>query len=108
MDTRTAVKPKPDPAREQIELIKGSMPQVYAAVRAKVTEIGGEAYALVRRGARGEPGCFFAWERGLAVGTPFAFKVPDDVAQLIAQFGVAYACMWPESAAVQGGGNGTA
>lgn len=89
---------------EQITLIKRRMPSVYTAIRAKEAEIGREAFALVRRGARGEPRCFYAFEGGHAVGTPFDVDVPNDLAQLVARFGVTYLCVWPESAAK--GGNG--
>ena len=89
---------------KQLATIKTHMPAVYAAVQAKANEIGSEAFALVRRGARGEPDCFYAFEGGRVVGTPFNQAVHPDVAQLIVQFGVTFLCMWP---AVPGkGGDG--
>lgn len=85
-------------ADKQIAMIKASMPAVYEAVQAKAAEIGREAFALVRRGARGEPNCFYAFEGGRVVGTPFDGDVPPDVAQLIVRFGTTFLCMWPATA----------
>lgn len=85
-------------ADKQIETIKAYMPSTYEAVQAKADEIGREAFALVRRGARGEPNCFYAFERGRVVGTPFDQAVTPEVAQLIVRFGATFLCMWPESA----------
>ena len=49
---------------QEIADIKAHMPEVYQAIKDKADEIGKEAYALVRRGLRGEPNCFYAFERG--------------------------------------------
>lgn len=86
----------------QIETIQRRMPKVYAAVKAKAAEIGNQAYQLVRRGAAGEPDCFYAVEAGHVVGTPFCQAVMADVAVLIVQFGVDFLCMWP----LKGGADG--
>jgi hypothetical protein len=96
MDTRTA-KAVVDPAKQAIAVIKARMPLTYAAVEEKAKEIGNEAYALVRRGARGERGCFYAFEAGRTVGTPFDAPVPLGVARLVARYGMKFVCIWPES-----------
>lgn len=88
-------------ADSQIELIKRSMPAVYAAVKAKAEAIGNAAYALVRRGAGGEPNCFYAFEAGHVVGTPFDHPISDDVARLMVQFGARHCCIWPAPAAAK-------
>lgn len=88
---------------KQLGVIKTSMPAVYASIKAKASEIGGEAYVLVRRGLRGEADCFYAFERGHVVGTPFCQAVMADVAKLMVEFGGTYLCMWPETARKDGG-----
>lgn len=98
MDTRTPANGKADPAVEQIELIKASMPAVYQAIKAKAAEIGADAYGLVRRGARGEPDCFYAFEAGRVVGAPFCQSVAADVAVAMVEFGVSFVCIWPIAA----------
>lgn len=95
MDTQTA-KEAVDPAARQIALIEARMPMTHAAIKAKAAEIGNAAYGLVRRGARGEPGCFYACERDNKVGTPWAAAVPLDVVQLVERYGMSFACMWPD------------
>jgi hypothetical protein len=97
MDTRTAAG-QVDQAEVQVQLIKEYMPKVHAAIRAKSAEIGKEAFALVRRGARGEPDCFYAFEGGRVVGTPFCQAVTADVAVLMVEFGVGFVCVWPLAA----------
>lgn len=104
MDTRTASDGKTDQAVEQVALIKAFMPKVYGAIKAKAEELGPDAYSLVRRGARGEADCFYAFEGGRVVGTPFCQSVTADVAVLMVEFGVGFVCMWPSSAGK--GGNG--
>lgn len=80
------------------------MPRVYAAIKAKADEIGTEAYACVRQGLRGVPDRFYAMENGHVVGTPFApGPVPDEVARLMVQFGVAFVCIWPGAGGVPTG-----
>lgn len=70
----------------------------YAAIKAKAGEIGDAAYGLVRRGARGERGCFYACERDNQVGTPWPAAVPLDVVELVERYGLSFVCMWPETA----------
>lgn len=89
---------------KQIKMIKAQMPKVYGAIKAKADEIGNEAFALVRRGLRGEAGCFFASEGGAKVGTYWHTELPTDVAQLVERYGVAVVCMWPPRR--MGGGDG--
>lgn len=95
MDTWTPASGKVDPAVEQVAQIKAHMPSVYGSIQAKSKEIGVEAFALVRRGARGESDCFYAFEGGRVVGTPFCQAVMADVAVAMVEFGVAYLCIWP-------------
>lgn len=95
MDTKAPVEGK------QVEVligeIKAYMPNVYQGIQDKAREIGGEAFRLVRRGLRGEPGCFWAMERGRVVGTPFAgHPIQDEVAMVMVKFGCAHVCMWGE------------
>ena len=92
MDTRTA---KID-VRAKIEEIKKFMPETYAAITAKAVEVGNDVFALVRRGLRGEADCFYGFEAGRVVGTPFTGKnldgtsIQDEVARYLVQFGVSH------------------
>jgi len=104
MDTRTPANGKTDPAVKQVALIKAAMPSVYGAIKAKAAAIGDEAYALVRRGARGEADCFYAFEGGRVVGTPFCQAVTADVAVAMVEFGVGFVCIWPIVAGKGGDG----
>ena len=91
MDTRTA---KVDVSR-QLEEIKQHMPETYKAIKAKAAEIGNQVFELVRRGLRGEANCFYAFEGGRVVGTPFAAgPLPDHVARLMVEFGCAFVCIF--------------
>jgi len=91
MDTQTA---KVDVSR-QIEEIKQFMPETYKAIKAKSVEIGNVAFELVRKGLRGEANCFYAFEGGRVVGTPFAAgPLPAHVAQLMVEFGCAFVCIF--------------
>ena len=105
MDTRTA---KVD-VSAQIEDIKRFMPETYAAIQQRAYEVGNEAYVQVRKGLRGEPNCFYAFERGRVVGTPFALPdVTDYIAGKMVQLGVAHVCIWPMASTQQtGAANGT-
>ncbi len=106
MDTGTASKGESVSIEEQIALIKARMPAVYGAIQAKAGEIGKQAFGLVRRGLKGEPNTFYAFERGYVVGTPFAHgPIPAEVAQMMVQFGCAFVCIWaaPGAATDQGG-----
>jgi len=94
MDTRTAKVDVP----AKIAEIKQHMPETYASIQAKAGVIGNEAYVLVRRGLRGEPNCFYAFEAGRVVGTPFSLAdVLRDVAQYMVTFGVSHVCVWAEA-----------
>ncbi|MNU94325.1 hypothetical protein D3C71_843030 [compost metagenome] len=82
---------------QRLQVIKSSMPHVRQSIEDKVAQIGPEAYALVRRGLRGEPGCFYALEAGHVVGTPFGRSDPrmQQLAQFLVRFGCAYVCIFP-------------
>lgn len=108
MDTQAAVDEKqavasviPEAKRAAVEAglltIKNSMPNVYATIQAKAESIGGEAFALVRRGLAGEPGCFYALEAGHVVGRPFGADDPrmHELARFLVRFGCAHACIFP-------------
>lgn len=87
---------------QQIANIKANMPETYKSIKAKAASIGNDAYVYVRRGLRGEPDCFYAFERGHVVGTPFALvDVVRDVAQLMVTFGVDHVCLWNEASVKQ-------
>jgi len=80
---------------QQIADIKGHMPEVYKSIQAKAADIGKPAYALVRRGLRGEPNCFYAFERGRVVGTPFnQGDVMPETAKYMVQFGCSHIVVW--------------
>jgi len=80
---------------QQIADIKAHMPKTYEAIQAKATEIGKPAFALVRRGLRGEANCFYAFERGHVVGTPFSLAdITRDIAQYMVTFGISHVCVW--------------
>ncbi len=81
---------------QKLAVIKQQMPGVYAAIQAQAQVLGNGAFALVRRGLRGEPGCFWACEAGWVMGTPFKdAEAMRDVGRYMAAFGCAYVCMWP-------------
>jgi hypothetical protein len=83
---------------QQIADIKAHMPETYKAIQAKAAVIGKPAFALVRRGLRGEANCFYAFERGHVVGTPFSLvEVTRDIAQYMVTFGVSHAVVWAAS-----------
>lgn len=87
----------------KIEEIKGAMPETYASIQAKAKEIGNEAYVLVRKGLRGEANCFYAFEKGRVVGTPFNLvEVQRDIAQYMVTLGCAHVCIW---ASIEKGAN---
>ena len=82
---------------QEIADIKAHMPEVYQAIKDKADEIGKEAYSLVRRGLRGEPNCFYAFERGWVKGTPFKLTdIQRDVAYYMVAFGGAHVCIFPK------------
>lgn len=51
-----------DTLQSLINSIKSDMPKTYAMIK-EAAQTNPQAYALVRRGLRGEVGCFFARER---------------------------------------------
>ena len=81
--------------------IKAQMPQTYKAIveRSADTDLGRQAFALVTRGLKGEPNCFYAMERGHVVGTPFNVpNVTADLASYMVRFGCSFLVMWAPSA----------
>lgn len=84
---------------EALAEIKGHMPGVYASIQAKAAADGAAAFALVRRGVRGEANCFYAFERGRVVGTPFALEHPinDVVARAMVEFGCGFCVVWAQA-----------
>lgn len=81
----------------QIAEIKDYMPKVYAYIQhqAQPQSMGSQAFALVRRGLRGEANCFYAFESGHVVGTPFSpGPIPDATAALMVKFGQAFVCLF--------------
>lgn len=99
---------------ERLEIIKRHMPNVLACIQDRAQHYGTEVYALVRRGLRGEPGCFYGIEGGYVMGTPMGLdqqQVFQDHARFIVRFGCAHLCVWPERVWQRkqgGGGDGTA
>ena len=97
MDTQTLSAAKVD-VTAKIEEIKRFMPETYKSIKAKSMVIGNEAFVLVRRGLRGEANCFYAFEAGRVVGTPFTLvEVARDIAQYMVTFGVSQVVVWHES-----------
>jgi hypothetical protein len=110
MDTGHPANPA-DKVTEGLHVIKTQMPMVYGAIQDKAEQIGKEAFAIVRKGLRGEPNCFYAFERGRVVGTPFSHgELTKDVAAMMVQFGVAFVCIWrePGADAAKGANDGKA
>ena len=112
MDTQTQAKAD---VSGMINEIKDYMPAVYAAIKARAAVMGNGAFELVRRGLRGEPGCFWALEGGRVVGTPFhGHAVMTEVGKALVEFGCAYVCIWPDQPPItglprpQGGSHGAA
>lgn len=86
----------------QIEEIKQFMPETYRHIREKSGEIGNVAFELVRKGLRGQANCFYAFEAGRVVGTPFATgPLPDETARMMVEFGCGFVCIFhaPEGSA---------
>jgi len=80
---------------QKIQDIKDHMPETYKSIQAKAAVMGKPAFALVRRGLRGEANCFYAFEAGYVVGTPFTLvEVARDIAQNMVTFGVVHCCVW--------------
>lgn len=100
MDTQTESKAD---VSGMINEIKDYMPAVYAAIKARAAVVGNVAFELVRRGLRGEPGCFWALEGGRVVGTPFYGHVAmKEVGHALVEFGCAYVCIWPDQKPITG------
>lgn len=79
----------------KLEEIKTYMPETYQGIKARADLIGGEAYVYVRRGLRGEPNCFYAFEAGRVVGTPFnLIDQARDVAQMMVTQCPSSMCLW--------------
>ena len=102
MDTTKTPAKSPADVEAVIDTIKRHMPETYKSIQLKASELGKGAYGLVRNGIKGQPNCFYAFERGHVVGTPFT--VPDmarDVAWLMVTLGVDHAVVWAEQAVQQ-------
>lgn len=86
-----------DAVNAGLHTIKTLMPNVYESIQAKAESVGNDAFALVRRGLAGQPGCFYAFEAGHVVGTPFGRDDPRQAqtAQFLVWFGCAHVCIWP-------------
>lgn len=101
MDTSGTAKKDVAP---MIAIIKGHMPETYQAIQAKAAEVGDVAYELVRRGLRGEANCFYAFEAGRIMGTPFdVADISRDIAQLMVQFSPVRVCIWAQPTKVSDG-----
>jgi hypothetical protein len=97
MDTSRTTEKTAEEVEAVKRTIKADMPETYAAIQARAadSDIGRQAFALVTRGIKGEPNCFYAVERGHVVGTPF--DIPDvtgELASLIVRFGCSFLIMW--------------
>ena len=81
---------------QQIANIKANMPEVYASIQEKAKAIGKGAFAIVRRGLRGEANCFYANERGHVVGTPFSMpcEIMPITAYNMVVFGTSHIVIW--------------
>ena len=89
----------------QIAEIKSRMPETYKAILAKAAEIGKPAFALVRRGLRGDPNTFYAMENGYVKGTPFnQADIMPEIARYMVQFGCTFIVVWQSE--IGGGGHG--
>lgn len=90
MDTWTLSK---EQAEALVVLMRDKMPSTTARVREEATCKGNGVYAVVRRGLRGEPGCFWAIEAGHVIGTPLGLEaVLPDVAMAMVTFGASFVC----------------
>lgn len=80
---------------QQIANIKDNMKDTYRSIQAKAAMLGKPAFALVRRGLRGEPNCFYAFEHGHVVGTPFnQTNVMPEIARYMVAFGCDAVVVW--------------
>jgi len=102
MDTTKTPTKSAEEVEAVIATIKGRMPEVYKAIQSKASTLGNAAFSLVRNGIKGQPNCFYAFERGHVVGTPFAMEdINRDIAQLMVTLGVDHVVVWPELAVQQ-------
>lgn len=101
-----------DEVTEKLATIRQHMPETYRAIKARekgviedhdgqrvvvVPAYGTDIYALVRRGLRGEPNCFWAMERGHVMGTPFSLTdIGRDAAWSMVAWGSAHVCIFQE------------
>lgn len=71
----------PEARRQRFELIRRAMPRVGALI-ADQRKVLGDAHvtACQQKGMAGVPGWFYAWEGGVALGTPW----PEAMATLLA------------------------
>ncbi|HYW57694.1 MAG TPA: hypothetical protein VE934_12080 [Polaromonas sp.] len=100
MDTSKTDKPKTEEG-DKVELviaaIKTQMPETYKSIQRKAASIGRQAYQLVRRGIAGEVNCFYAFEGGRVVGTPFNCPtITADIAMYACEFGRVHVCIFGE------------
>ena len=92
MDTRTVTE---EEVRQHIAEIKTHMPETYKEIQTHATEIGRQAFAMVRAGLRGEPNRFWAVERGWVKGCPFNLPaIAPDIAQSMVAWGSSYVCIF--------------
>lgn len=95
MDTTAAKTEEGDKVEIAIQAIKVNMPELYKSIQIKAALIGRLAYQLVRRGVSGEVNCFYGWENGRVVGTPFNCpQVTSDIALHVVEFGSAHVCIF--------------
>ncbi|MEI6599850.1 MAG: hypothetical protein WCN21_05220 [Comamonadaceae bacterium] len=88
---------------QQIAEIKASMPEVHRSIQEKAAAIGKSAYSLARRGLRGEANCFYAFERGRVVGTPFnEGDIMAEIARYMVQFGCTHIVVWSQEGVTNG------
>lgn len=92
MDTKKTTKVD---VKAKIVEIQTHMPETYKSIKAKAEAVGNVAYELVRRGLRGEANCFYAFEGGRVVGTPFKLPaIKADLAMYMVEFGCGFVCMF--------------
>jgi hypothetical protein len=88
--------------------IKTKMPETYNYIQERAKQHPKGTFGLVKRGVLGEPGCFYAFERGHVVGTPFnGHQIQADVAVNMVRFGCAYVCIFAGAQSGTGAQNGT-
>lgn len=74
--------------------LRREMPETAAYVDARRREWGAEyVNDRIRRALKGEPNCFYAFEGGHVLGTPFDMAVSAEVAVQIVRWGVKFCCL---------------